>query len=65
MSIFLFVCRNIDLFVPLAINFYTWIKEQANSDDPRIELKNFIEAVNDGFRTKDPTKLERFFNRKL
>lgn len=63
MAVFLFLCRNIQYILPLLVDFYKWVQEQENSEDPHKEFKNFIEAARDGFRTKDPTKLERFFKR--
>lgn len=63
MKLFLFLCSNVQYIVPLLIDFYKWVQEQENSDDPHVEFKNFIEAARNGFRYKDPSMLERFFKR--
>ena len=59
----LFVCKNIQYIVPLVYELWAWIREQANSDDPDKEFKNFLQALRDGRKTKDPSAIESFFRR--
>jgi len=59
----IFVCKNIHLIVPLVYELWAWVQEQANSENPDKEFKNFLQALRNGRQNKDPTAIESFFKR--